>query len=216
LRFQRGLVLTSQPSFVITLLKLSIQNSAFRILLLALLLCSCSGVSQLDAQKPRSNVVGQTYRRVAVYFPPSSLPKKLSASYGGNLAADEAMKLTIVHALEAVAKDVQVDTAMLDFAAVKRQKLDAFFWVKYSSVFSSLSREGTLFPSYTADGGATVKIMRMGGFSGTIDSLLIQGRGSYYGHAIGTGRTAISRTGAEMALRDMATKLARALGGGSD
>lgn len=124
------------------------------------------------------------------------------------------MRRTILYALESVAKDVQVDTVMLDFATVKRRNLDAFFWPEYSSVFSSLSREGTLIPSYTAYGGATVKLMRMGGFRGTIDSLLIQGRGSYHAHALGSRRSGIAKIGAEAALRDMATKLARALSGG--
>jgi hypothetical protein len=123
------------------------------------------------------------------------------------------MRLTIIHALESVAKIVQVDTMMLDLASVKRRNLDAFFWLQYSSVFSSLSREGTLIPSYTADGGATVKLMRMGGFRGTIDSVLIQGRGSYYGHALGSSRSTISKIAAESALRDMATMLARTLAG---
>jgi hypothetical protein len=158
--------------------------------------------------------VGQKYRRVAIYFPPSSLPKKLNANYGDHLIADEAMRHTILYALESASIDVQVVTVMLDFAAVQRRDLDAFFWPEYSTVYSSLSREGTLIPSYTADCGASVKLMRMGGFRGTIDSLVIQGRGSYYAYAVGTRRSSIAKIGAEAAMRDMATKLARTLASG--
>lgn len=186
-----------------------------------LLLSSCSTLTQIDAQRPRDTGSTPSYRRVGVYFPPSAFQKQLNVNVDGHsslskrtdASIDEALRKTIVYSLEAASADVRIYSSMIDLRTMQRHDLDAFFWPEFVTLSSSLSREGTLFPSYTAYGSASMKLMRMSGFRGTIDSITISGNGSYYAHGIGSARTSIARTGAEVALRDMATKLANALTG---
>ena len=124
---------------------------------------------------------------------------------------DDATRGTILNALEAACSDVRVYDTLIDLKTMQRHKLDAFFWPKYTTVTSSLVREGTIIPSYTSYSHATMKLMRVGGFRGTLDSIEISASGTYSAFGLGSSRAGIAKRGAESALRDMATKLVRAL-----
>ncbi len=186
---------------------------------MVLLCASCNRLVQLSAQGPKPSNTSPSYKRIGVYFPPTTAPSKLLTSIDGDplrvgkleIIVDEATRGTILNALEAASAEVVVLDTMLDLRGIQRRKLDAFFWPKHINVRSSLYREGTLFPSYTAYAGVSLKLMRISGFKGILDSLDLNGSGSYYAHGIGSSRSGIAKLGAEIALRDLATRIVRAL-----
>ncbi|HET6513465.1 MAG TPA: hypothetical protein VFH43_14835, partial [Candidatus Kapabacteria bacterium] len=125
----------------------------------------------------------------------------------------DAIEKTILNTLNVSSVSVQVFQKRINFRDMQRLDLDAFFWIEHMSGSSSLEREGTLWPSYTSFSNVSVKRMRMSGFRGTIDSLLLTGIGSHYAHRTGASRAYIARTSAEIALRDLAERLSTALNG---
>lgn len=189
------------------------------LLLLAFACAACNSVVEISAQYPRTKPDKPTYRRVGVYFPQNAAPQLLNAYISGSPAGigkveihvDPATRGTIMNALEASSAKVIVYDTLIDLKTIQLHKLDAFFWPKYITLRSSLDREGTIFPSYTSYSGVTLRLMRIGGFRGTLDSIEINATGSYYAHGIGSSRTSIAKLGAESALRDLATRIVFAL-----
>lgn len=189
-------------------------------LLLSLLLCaSCNSSVQLAGQQPTIKPRTPTYQRVGVYFPPAVIPNRLLTSIDGDpfrigkleIIVEDAARSTIMNALQASSKVVIVFPKKIGFSEMKRHDLDAFFWPQHLTARSSLEREGTLFPSYSSYAGVSLRLMRMSGFRGTIDSLQLTGSGSYFAHRTGISRAGIARTSAEIAFRDLANKIVRAL-----
>jgi hypothetical protein len=127
------------------------------------------------------------------------------------IEADDAIRQTVVNTLRSVSANVIVTDTMYSFSMMQRRDLDAFIWLKDATVRSALEREGSLFPSYTSFSSINLKLMRMSGFRGTVDSLMLYGSSSYFAHAIGSSRSRIAKIGAEKALQDLADRLVNAL-----
>lgn len=192
------------------------------LLVLLILFSSCDSVVQLTAQRPSYTPSSPQFRKVGLYIQSNRIPNRLHASVDGEplqaggitILLEDAVYGSIENALDAVAQEVILLDTMPTLASMKRLDLDAAFWVQHFAARSQLQREGTLVPSYTTYSNITLQLKRMSGFRGTVDSLDLNGFGSFSLYITRSGRSGIAKIGVELALRDLANRIARRLSSG--
>jgi hypothetical protein len=199
-----------------------LMHQVFLLVLVSLMLASCNSTVELAPQRPKFTPVTPSFKRVGLYLKPQSFPQSLMATIDGDplklgdvrIMLDRAVGGSIANALGAVSAEVVILRGHPTIDTLRRHDLDAAFWPEQFAARSQLERGGTLIPSYTSYSNVTLSLARMSAFRGTIDTLSLSGFGSFAQYGTGYSRAATAKLGAEIALRDMATRLTERLSRG--